>query len=1365
MCAAILFCLLAAFSGLSAAADFVSTGPLVTRISELSGEKLTGLKGIIQDSAGFMWLATNKGLIRFDGQSIKRFEHQVDDPKSLPHNDIRGIVEDDGGFLWLITKGGGLSRFNLQTQQFTNFRFEQDNLQSLDSDQLNSLSLGADNLLWIGSNKGINRFERDTLKNTRLNARMKPQQADDNDNIQVIYEDVQGRLWFSVRRKGLSLYAPDKGQLQHFEHHSEQPDTLDDNTVSEIYQSRDGTVWIGTASGINRFDEQSRNFTTLAVPINPNNKARHASVTRLFEDTAGTLWVGTFYNGVSRLPEGSGRLFMLNQGSASIDNFNALHINDILQDSSGTLWFVTPRSGLIKIKPEHLVFEHVEIRAKSGISINDMAIDEHGQLWLATNQGSYIQPQKNASFARASTGPFAVTSMVFWTGKGMLVYSPAQGLILQGMDGKTADIAALDEPVVDLAVDTQGNLYAATEKGVHRYDTVKRQWSLLARREGIKSIVIAGTSVLVHGKDMPFARFDMLSSQWREIAGIGLLNALYVDSNEQVWLADQIKGLFKLDTATLQLHQQAGTESFNVMSIIEGRQGRLWLATSQGLVSYEPTRQDLYLIDQSQGLRTNTAELKMSQVAASGELVMAGKTSLLRFNPAKLQQSNRDDAGQGQILLSNFKLFNQIVLPQAQDPQSPLLTTIDKTQTLILNYQQNWFSIDFASSDYRHAEKLKYSYKMEGLSEQWFETDSDVRSASFTSVSPGKYRLFFRVSDPQDQVKQNIRSLNIVITPPWWQSSLAYGLYLFSAVALVYLFNFVRTRQLRSRAAKLELAIAQRTLELKQRADTIAQLLADKEALIANISHEFRTPLTLILGPLQSQLERSDDERSQALLSLAQANGNRLLNMVDQLLDMARMKDRPKEQAQVINASHTCQVLLAQFDTLAKQHNIQLCSVENTDAPLYVRMLPDALEKILSNLLSNAVKYGGDDGCITLKLMRRSERAVLSITDTGEGISDDDQKRIFERFSRLKNHQGFVPGAGIGLALVKDLVEQHKGCIYVESELNVGTTFTVELPLVSVCDVSGEVPSEVNASLLEAAAAQIKVNERPQLAVEEQTVDSQVNILVVEDNPDMRHYIISCLQPDYHCLEAEDGEKGLALAKQRLPDLVLSDVMMPNMDGFELTRRLKSDGASSHIPVILLTARGDSQSRLRGWSERADEYLEKPFNSKELLARIENLLSVRALLREQFSRQFNHSVTVHCDETCEHQPTDDNEKLPVENAVHRAFLTQVQQALEQHYQNEQFDVATLATELALSHRQLGRKMKTLLDMTPAEALRNFRLQKAAELLSEGTTPSVVSHRCGFSTHSYFSQCFKAKYQCSPSEYLKKPQNQPPHLTV
>ena len=497
-----------------------------------------------------------------------------------------------------------------------------------------------------------------------------------------------------------------------------------------------------------------------------------------------------------------------------------------------------------------------------------------------------------------------------------------------------------------------------------------------------------------------------------------------MDANGQIWLATT-QGVKRLDDKG-QIQADWAIES--VLSIAVDQRQSVWLGTTDGLVMLDSDTGEVLHYGLEQGVRLAAFVEGAALALPDSQMMLAGPRGLILFNPQTVAASRHAIKASHNILLTDFQLFNQSVPTRAQAPDSPLLQAINETDALTLDHQSNWFSVHFAAADLAVAGQQRFQYRMVGLSQQWITTGSENASASFTSVAPGSYRFEVKAVAADGSNESVVRALDITITPPWYDTNLAKVLYVVAFFAVIWLIYTLRTRQLRLRSAALEQGIAERTEQLRQRADTIAallsekeQLLEDKDRLIANISHEFRTPLTLILGPLESALADGPAKSGQQLLQLAKANGGRLLAMVDQLLDIARLKDNREERLEVKDVVTTCRFLLASFKTMAEQRNIALGMSSCPEQPVHVRMQPDALEKILSNLLTNAFKYSPDHQSITMEVGVIDESQVaVRVMDTGPGISEADQQRIFERFARLKAENGYVPGAGIGLALVKE---------------------------------------------------------------------------------------------------------------------------------------------------------------------------------------------------------------------------------------------------------------------------------------------------------------------------------------------------------
>jgi signal transduction histidine kinase/DNA-binding response OmpR family regulator len=666
-------------------------------------------------------------------------------------------------------------------------------------------------------------------------------------------------------------------------------------------------------------------------------------------------------------------------------------------------------------------------------------------------------------------------------------------------------------------------------------------------------------------------------------------------------------------------------------------------------------------------------------------------------------------------------------------------------EAMELTYDQNFISFDFAALDFFSPKRIEYAYKLENFDEEWIYA-GNRRYATYTNLDPGEYVFRVKAAGSDGVWNDKGDSMQFTIHPPWWHTPLAYLLYSVLGMGLLYSF---RQYTLNRERMKNDLKIKQ--IE----ADNLHKLEEIRSRFFANISHEFRTPLTLILGPLEKFLESSGEHQNHSLYLMMERNARRLLNLINQLLDLSKLESgKLTLDAKPGNISAFLQPLAASFISLAESRNIdfQTCFMHTDQNVLFDS---DKIEKIVVNLLSNAFKFTPDGGTIsffvTLKENNASGTNVkqleIIVSDSGIGLEKGEEDRIFDRFYQAQTSQHKKSnGTGIGLALASELVALHKGTIYVESEVGKGTKFTVCLPL-----NHNEHMSQHSGLLTESFAGkafnspleqwpldqQTIQNEETALAVDESGTGEKPLLLIVEDNKELSAYIATHFQSHFQVTEASNGELGLQKAIHSLPDIIISDVMMPEMDGIELCKKLKTDECTSHIPVILLTAKAGETSKLVGLETGADDYLTKPFSGAELKARVSNLVEGRRRLRKAFSRE----VILR----------------PAEVAITSAderFLERIMAILEANFMDASFTIESFEKEAGLSRTQFYRKMKALTNQAPGEFLRNYRLQKAVMLLKGGQgNVTDVAYGVGFNSLSYFTRCFKELYKKSPSEYL------------
>jgi signal transduction histidine kinase/DNA-binding response OmpR family regulator len=642
--------------------------------------------------------------------------------------------------------------------------------------------------------------------------------------------------------------------------------------------------------------------------------------------------------------------------------------------------------------------------------------------------------------------------------------------------------------------------------------------------------------------------------------------------------------------------------------------------------------------------------------------------------------------------------------------------------------------------DYRDPEKNRYAYMLEGLDPDWVYAEGSQRRVTYTTLPAGRYQFLYRGADSSGRWGETPQALQLTVLPAPWFTWWAYTLYI--AVALLAFAGLVilRTRAATVRAGQLEATVRRRTRELRRQRDTVelqSQRLQDvaaaKDQLYANVSHEFRTPLTIILGPLERLLRREHSPASRGHLETIRRNAQRLLRLVEQLLELARLDAAKAVDPSPQPAGNRVHTLVQSFDTLAEDQGIQLTS---QSAPaVWATCDADALDTIVVNLISNAIKYTPRSGQISVSVEPDGEDWVaITVADTGIGIPEDEQANVFERFYRADDQAEWTPGSGLGLALVQELVLANGGEIDLQSEEGNGTRVTVHLPAAEPAT-----PSTTTNKGLELVEREVVLLSSRQAVEQDEQAETGTlpRVLVIEDNQDLCRHFNEVLRDSLRCDFAHDGKSGLDLAVESIPDVIICDVMLPKLNGYEVTRQLKQDDRTCHIPIILLTARADEESRLRGLRTLADDYITKPFSEAELRQRVDTLLAVREILRQRYSKELDQPGLA--------------ESVVMLSQRDQHFMDRVKKTLSQRYSDPEFSTSEFASSVAMSERQLQRKLKALINYTPREYVRNYRLQQAMTILQAGSSVADAAYSVGFLSLSYFAKCFKAQFGVTPSD--------------
>jgi signal transduction histidine kinase/ligand-binding sensor domain-containing protein/DNA-binding response OmpR family regulator len=1294
-----------------------------------------------QDYLGFMWIGTRDGLNRYDSRKFHTYRNAPSDSNSLTDNYILSLLEDRNKNLWVGTRSG-LNRYDRLRDKFIRIPLLSNNANSPTYPMVWTISEDKQGRICMGTNHGFYRYENERFR-LIFDATRYPELPAGCNNVQAVFQDDQNQTWLGTA-SGVVLLTTEGKLIRHFK---KGPGELNSEFVRAIAEIRPGVLWFGTQEGgLNTYDSRRDHFSyTLHRPEAKAKSLAGNDVRSITKDRFGGYWIGTI-NGLNFYTEKDGfSTFTAND----YDQFSLSNnsIRPIYQDQRGSVWVGTYFGG-VNVYDRHLpnFQNHSRIPSTNSLSYNvvgGILEDEKGNLWVGTEGGglNYMEDQKFKHFKHDPTVPGTLShnhvKSLYLDPKGDLwigTYNGGLNLLRKGSPQfetfrhDPADPRSLShDNVYAISGDRHGNVWLGTYGGGinlvrpgsgMRFENFRVSSSLVRTvfvdsKDNLWVGTEDGLNVLRPGKKT-FEVFRYEAQNPKSISG-NVVISIFEDSQKRLWFGTYKNGLNLLlkDGKSFQhFTENEGLPGNNIFALLEDK-GLLWLSTNQGICSLDPTSGKVSTYNSRDGIGGNEFSVGAACKSRSGKLYFGGIHGMTSFYAANVQPS----AYVPPVRFTDFKLFNEPVLPGSS---SVLKKPIFITDTLTLTHRENIFTVEFSSLNYILSDKNRFAYRLQGLENQWNYVD--VPSATYTNLHPGTYTLLAKGSS-NDGIWNDVPTrLTIRILPPPWKTWWAYTAYFVLAVGSLYL--IIRYTRIKTR---LEHQLALEHLE-NERQKEINEI---KLNFFTSISHEFRTPLTLILAPVQHLLTQKHlDENARKLMNTVKSNSLRLLNLVNQLLDFR------KQEAGSLQLQLSSQDLLpfldqiaAEFTHYAEDRGIQFV-YKKPLGHLTVQIDRDQFEKVIYNLLSNAFKFSPETrGKVLLEAYGEGANAVVQVRDNGPGIPADQQESIFELFYQLPEKKVHL-GTGIGLALAKNLTELHGGKIAVESQVigETYTSFTVRIPL-EASEVTGHTVSRT-----EYAPIAEKTSEN--------TPETGGNadlplVLVVEDNAEIRHLISSILHDHYRIIEAENGLDGWEKVKGHLPDLVISDIMMPVEDGLSLLRKIKKSIETSHIPVLLLTARTAMESVLEGLQSGSDDYLTKPYHPEVLALKIKNMLGARERFRKKFIRDYVLAP----------------QQEALEPDLDQEFLRKVIHLIEENLSEPEFNVNVLAKELSMSRPVLYRKLKQLTDLSVIELINVLRLKKAAQLLMQRHAKvSQVAYQIGFSDPKYFSKTFKGHFGMSPTEF-------------
>jgi len=1231
------------------------------------------------DTDGNIWIGTNNGIFYNDIQhgSIQRI--LIDETNcNSPINSITSIINDQSGNIWLSTKNGYIIKYNIQSKTKEKIRIP-DNSNNLNN-SLIRLFIDQDNDLWVGNLYSLYLFETKTnFWNKQL--RKKIDEFEGLKRVCGVSQNNDGSIWVATDGGGAFIIDKKMQTITNIKHQPFDDQMLSSNGLNCVYCDVNGIVWLGTTKkGVNYYKKNINKFRIYKNLSGDKNSLSHNDVNALVEDQKGNIWIGTDGGGLNYLDRNNQKFTRILQNSSSKNSLSSNIIVSLYTDHLNKLWIGTYFGGLNEYDPERGTFKVYKHLSVDSTTISDDRIygiceDEKNNIWAGTwGNGVNLLNQKTNSFVRLNT----------------------------------KNSALCFDMITSIYLDKYKILWFATEYGLSSYDS----------------------------KTNAFKTFQFQTNDVNSISDNNVVNC-FEDSRGFFWICTK-NGLNLLTRSNGTFRHftiRDGLPSNSVHGIVEDQHRNLWISSKNGISRMELTNVrnessfDFKFLnyDITDGLQGKEFNRSSALCTSDGEIFFGGPDGLNAFYPEEI----KSDSSVAKMIFRDFKIFNKSIdYGQKYNKRVLLEKPIFNTEKIELKYIENSFTIEFAALNYFFPEKNIYAYKLDGFDKQWITTTGKNNSATYTNLSNGTYT--FRVKELNENSTGKEISLIVVVLPPFWKSLFAYFLY-----AIIILLVLLLLRRLILVNERNNARIEHERIE----AQHIHEIDSLKIKFFTNISHEFRTPLTLIMGPVDKLLLTLNEKPEGKYLKIIDQNARRLLQMVNQLLDFRKM------EVQGFNYNPFFGDIVSfiresvfSFNYLSEQKHIKLLFTSGI-SELNTYFDKDKLEKIIFNLLSNAFKFTPGNGQVSVTISvgtvgstyNNADSAttlIIEVADTGIGIPEDKLDKIFTRFFRVDTTGLVEKGTGIGLSLVAEFVKLHGGEITVKSEISKGSCFTVKLPV----NESGMVIEALGPPLEE-------LRNRPIVTIDNDQkpeVTGRSIILIAEDNDDLRFYLKDNLHNQFEILEASNGDAALELVLKYMPDLIISDIMMPGIDGLELCKRIKTDKTVCHIPLILLTAKSSEEQQLMGIEMGADDYITKPFNFQILEAKINNILSLRHNLRTVFKDKLQiepKDITV--------------------TSLDELFMHKVLELVEKNIANTEYTIELMSHDLGMSRTLLYKKILALTGKPPLEFLRSMRLKRAALLLSKSQlNVSEIAFQVGFNDPKYFSKHFKNEFGVIPSRYIK-----------
>lgn len=1304
---------------------------LFHKITVENGLSQSSVLSFAQDKKGFMWIGTSSGLNRYDSRSFTIFKQQSGNPNSISGNNISCLLSDSKDRLWVGTTNN-LNLYNRLTGQFKHFLLLPNNHTGQNNNLIRCIYEDQEHQIWVGTQKGLYVLKDSpnaSFKEFKLNKKGNTSLIPD---VRTIVEDFRGDLWIGTTDKIIRVSNNFSDQLVQEYDIFAPGKSVEDLIPTSLAEDENHTIWLGTmGSGVLRCTEGAQKFEVVASASMSASKLPHDYVRKIHATRKGSIWVGT-QQGLSEMNIKTGKIITYQHDPAVKYSLSQNSIYDIFTDQSGNLWVGTYYGGVNISYAKNTPFTVVQANGKPeglGSNVVSSIYNETDKgLWIGTDAGG-ISFKNNTSenylhYRYSVSDPNSLGSNLvkcifkdsdnnIWVG----THGGGLNLLNQNRTGfirfkknnnNSASINSND--IMSIAEDAAGKLWLATENnGLSCLDKKTKKITSYhpdssgernLRSKFLSSILIDRTGniwlaseVGLLYKKLGDTHFNPYTYSFKDGARIPEgepVRSLYEDSRKKVWIGTATQGIYTLQPGNNHLvhHSvKSGLPSNNIKGMIEDLEGNMWITTDNGLCKFDQQTNSFIAFNVYDGLPGNDFTSNSFFKNKEGKLYVGSLNGLIQFDPKTIEKNDEKN----NIAFISLKVGGEQINPTTHpDIVKGNISEIDQIN---LSHDDNVFTIEFSLLNFIKPNKNQYLYKLDGFESDWKFTNTG--SVTYTNLPAGTYNLLVKAANNDGIWNEHYSAITIVVSPPFWNTWWAYIIYfLLIGSAILFVTRYFWMRE-------------------KYRQQQLLQQY--KIDFFTNISHEIRTQLTLIATPLKAITQDSLPEgMRKTQLSNVQKHTQKLSDLVNEMLDFRKAETGSMQlNTETLELGKFISEIVGEYESIARERGVIL-QLNAKELDILVKVDSLQMTKVINNLISNALKFTNEGNTVGIELKKKGNDAVLRVWDNGIGIDPKYFSNLFTNFFQVNDERARNTGYGIGLALSKSIVELHGGTIDVSSTLRkVGhggfTVFTIKIPLIQTSVVSS-----------------IHGNQSPV-------------ILVIEDNDDLRKFMTDTLKEKYSVIEARNGEEGLNIAIEVIPDLIISDIMMPVMDGLQLCESLKKGKNTCHIPIILLTAKATVDDQIKGLEYKADAYLTKPFDLRLLISQINNLLHNRSLLQEIFR---THYLQI------EHE----NKVLPSPIETD-PFLQKMVDHILLELENTQFSVATLAKKMTVSQPVLYKKVHALTGLSVNEFIKSLRMKKAAELLTAKThNVTEVAYMVGFSDRKYFSKEFKKQFGKNPSEF-------------